>query len=48
MQIHVLDAERGTSKLNVTVWNRERIFTDSYKDVGGSYPKNSKLLNVFS
>ena len=29
LQIHVLDAEWGPSKLNVRVWNRERFITDS-------------------
>jgi len=48
LQIHVLEVEWGPSKLNVRMWNRERFITDSHKDVGGSFPKNSKLLNVFS
>ena len=44
LQIHVLEVEWGPSKLNVRMWNRERFITDSHKDVGGSCPKNSKLL----
>ena len=42
MHLCVLDAEWGPSKVNVRVWNRERFITVSYKDVGGSLPKNPK------
>ena len=48
LQIQVLDAEWGPSKLNVRVWNWERFITDSYKDVGSSFHNNPKLLNFFN
>ena len=47
-QVHVPDAERNTSKLNVRIWNRERFIKDSYMEMSGSCPKNPKLLKVFS
>ena len=48
LQVHVPDAECGPSKLNAKVWNREMFITNSYKEMGGSCPKNPKLLKVFS
>ena len=48
LQVHVPDAEGGPSKLNLKVWNRERLIKDSYKELGGSCPKTPELVKVFS
>ena len=45
-QVPIPNAQRGPSILN-RVSNRERFITDSYMEMGGSCPKNPKVIEGF-
>ena len=46
-QAYVPDAQWGPSIWNIRVWNREGFITDSYKEKGGSCPKNPNVTQSF-
>ena len=47
-QVCASDAQWGPYILNIRVWKRERFIIDSYKKMGGSYPRTPKLLKAVS
>ena len=44
-QVCVPDIQWGPSVLNISIWNRKKFITASYKEMGN--PKNSKVTKIF-